>query len=66
MADGVIHMRHPVFEIAVLELPAIQWGQWGRWHGQHNAAGRIVVTVLPWPAAAAVRVGAIGRPDHVT
>jgi hypothetical protein len=33
MVDGLIHMRHLLLDIAVGELPAIQWRQPGRRQG---------------------------------
>jgi hypothetical protein len=38
--DGLIGVRHPVFEIAIVELPVIQCVSGGRRRGQHNAVGR--------------------------
>jgi hypothetical protein len=49
--DGLVHLHHPVVEVAVVELPAIDRRQWGRGRRQHHAVGRIVGLIEPRPAA---------------
>ena len=55
--NGLIHLCHPVIEVAVVELPAIDQRQRNRRRRRHHAVGRIVRLVEPRPAAAACRVG---------
>jgi hypothetical protein len=62
LADRLIDLRHPVIEVAVVELPAIDQCQRNRRRRQHYTVGRIVRLVVPRLAAATCRVGrAVGR-----
>src|SRR5579859_2340064 len=42
VTDDLIGVRHPLLEIAVVELLAIEGRQQSRWHWQHDVVGRIV------------------------